>query len=156
RLLVCTVGEIARAWREPLERYGAEVRAVERFHAGSPAANRLRFFEEAWAEDRELLLVLDCDTLVVRDPLPLLARGSLQAKVEDRPTVPHVFSVRLSRHFGLPLPPRDRLMAWTRTPTIPYLNAGVLLVPTDLSRRLVPAWAQFNRELAEHPELAYP
>ena len=156
RLLVCAVEEIADSSRRELESYGAEVRVVRRFHHKNGSANRLRFFEEAWEADRELLLALDCDTLVVRDPLPLIRHGRLQAKIEPLPTVTHDVFVRLFRHFGLPLPPRDRLTGLTRTPTIPYFNGGVVLIPSDLARQLVPVWGYFNRELAERPELVYP
>ncbi len=156
RLLVCAVEGIADSARQELESYGAEVRVVRRFHEKNGSANRLRFFEEAWDMERELLLVLDCDTLVVRDPLPLLRPGRLQAKIEALPTVTHDVFVRLFRHFGLPLPPRRHVMEWTRTPTIPYFNGGMILIPCDLARRLVPVWGDFNRRLAERPELVYP
>lgn len=156
RLLVCAVDEIADSSRKELESYGCEVRVVPRFHPKNGSSNRLRFFEEAWDEGREMLLVLDCDTLVVRDPLPLMRRGRLQAKIEPLPTVTHDVFVRLFRHFGLPLPPRNHVMEWTRTPTIPYFNGGVVLLPSDLARQLVPVWGSFNRELAERPELVYP
>ena len=156
RLLVCAVDGIADASRKELESYGAEVRVVRRFHEKNASANRLRLFEEAWKEDRELLLVLDCDTLVVRDPLPLLRYGRLQAKIESLPTMTHDVFVRLFRHFGLPLPPRDHIIGLTRTPTIPYFNAGVVLIPSGLAQQLVPVWGSFNRQLAEHPELVYP
>jgi hypothetical protein len=122
RLLVCAVDRIADSSRKELESYGAEVRVVQRFHEKNGSSNRLRFFEEAWKTDRGLLLALDCDTLVVRDPLPLMRRGRLQAKIEPLATVTHDVFVRLFRHFGLPLPPRDYLTGLTRTPTIPYFN----------------------------------
>jgi hypothetical protein len=156
RLLICAVGGITDSSRKELERYGAEVRVVQRFHEKNGSANRLRFFEEAWEADRELLLVLDCDTLVVRDPLPLMRHGRVQAKIESLPTVTHDVFVRLFRHFGLPLPPRDHVIGLTRTPTIPYFNAGMVLIPSHLARRLVPVWGDFNRELAERPELTHP
>jgi hypothetical protein len=156
RLLVCAVEGIPDPARRELERWGAEVRVVPRFHARNGSANRLRFFEEAWEAGRELLLALDCDTLVVRDPLPLLRRGRLQAKIEPLPTVTHDVFVRLFRHYGLPLPLRDRVLGLTRTPTIPYFNGGVVLLPSDLARQLVPVWGGLNRDLADRPERVYP
>src|SRR5262245_30974234 len=101
RLLVCVVEGSTPAARQELESLGAEVRAVRRFHPGNGSANRLRFFEEAVESGCETFLVLDCDTLVVRDPLPLLQRGRLQAKIESLPTVTHDVFVRLFRHFRL-------------------------------------------------------
>ena len=156
RFLVCAVEGIADSSRKELESYGCEVRVVQRFHPQNGSSNKLRFFEEAWEEDREMLLALDCDTLVVRDPLPLMRHGRLQAKIESLPTVTHDVFVRLFRHFGLPLPPRSHVIGWTRTPTIPYFNGGVVLLPSNLARQLAPVWGAFNRELAERPELAYP
>lgn len=155
RLLVCAVERIADPARRELESYGAEVRIVPRFHPRNGSANRLRFFDEVEGHSGDILL-LDCDTLIVRDPLPLLARGRMQARIAPLPTVTHEVFERLFRHYGIPLPPRHHHTGWTRTPTIPYFNAGVLFGPAELARRLVPVWGRFNRELADRPELAYP
>ncbi len=156
RLLVCAVEGIAGSSRKELESYGCEVRTVRSFHPNNGSANRLRFFEEAWDEGREMLLALDCDMVVVRDPLPLMQYGRLQAKIESLPTVTHDVFVRLFEHFKLPLPLRSHVIGWTRAPTIPYFNAGFILIPSKLARQLVPVWGGFNRELAERPELVYP
>lgn len=155
RLLVCAVDGIADPARRELESYGAEVRVVPRFHPRNGSSNRLRFFEEVEGHAGDILL-LDCDIVIVRDPLPLLARGRMQARVAPLPSVTHEVFERLFRHYGIPLPPRHHHTGWTRTPTIPYFNAGVLFGPAELARQLVPVWGRFNRELADRPELAYP
>lgn len=154
RVLVCAVEGIAAAARRELESHGAEVRVVQRFSSNG-SSNRLRFFEEGW-DEAPMLFALDCDTLVVRDPLPLVRPGLLQAKIEGQPTVTQDVFGRLFDHFGLPLPPTSHRTGLTGTPTIPYFNCGVVIVPSGLARRLVPVWGKFNRELAERPELAFP
>ena len=155
RRMVCAIEGIDAAARSRLEALGCEVRVVRRFHPANGTSNRMRLIEEALATGCEMLLSLDCDTVVARDPLPLLRRETL-AKTEDLPTVTHDVFERLFQHYGVPLPPADRRMRFTRTPTIPYFNAGVLVLPAPVAREILPVWAGFNRRLADRPELVYP
>ncbi|HVR95162.1 MAG TPA: hypothetical protein VMW27_01010, partial [Thermoanaerobaculia bacterium] len=106
RVMVCFVDGVDPKARRKLERYGAEVRVVPRFDRRDPAANKLQLFAPALESGAGFLVLLDCDMLVTRNLLPLLNRGSLQAKAADVPGVTHVAFVPLFRHFGLPLPPR--------------------------------------------------
>lgn len=155
-ILVCIVGGGDRAARRRLESYGAEVRAVAPFDLRNRFANKLQLFAEAEATGRGLFLLLDCDTVVVRDPLPLLRRDVVQAKIAPLPTVtPEVFA-RVFRRFGLPLPPASHVNEFTGTPSIPYCNSGVVLVPRELGRDLVPLWRSFNSRLAAEPSLLRP
>jgi hypothetical protein len=102
------------------------------------------------------LLMLDCDTIVVRDPLPLLRRDVFQAKVAPLPTVTHEVFERLFAHFGLQLPERSCTTGYTGTPTIPYFNAGVIAISAELAGQFIPEWRRFNALLAAEPKLAAP
>jgi hypothetical protein len=139
-----------------LERYDADIRIVHRFHRANPTANRLQLFAELAKGPEEHFLLLDCDTLVLRDPLPLLRPDAFQAKIEPFPTVTHPVFERLFAHFGLALPPRAYVTGYSGTPTIPYFNAGVLSIPRARAETLEPAWRRFNTELADDPSLAAP
>ena len=156
RVVVCGVGELEANARRTLESYGAEVRTVSRFHPANPTANRLQLFDELLDAPEELLLVLDCDTLVVQDPLPLLTGDRFQAKIAPTPTVSDDVFERLFAHFDLRKPPRAHVTPFDGTPTIPYFNSGVIAVPTSMAQLLVPAWRRFNLALAEQPELVAP
>lgn len=156
RVIVCGVGELEANARRTLESYGAEVRTVSRFHPANPTANRLQLVDQLLDAPEELLLILDCDTVVVQDPLPRLRADVFQAKIAPTPTVNDEVFERLFAHFDLVKPPRAHVTPFDGTPTIPYFNAGVIAVPTKMAQLLAPAWRRFNLALAEQPELVAP
>lgn len=154
RFIVGVVGnKIEPAYRDKLEALNADVRFVERFSEAHPQSNKLKFLEleETFAADRTLLL--DCDTIVVRDPSPFLTASDFQAKIADVPTVPHETFERLFAGFNLPLPASDHLTSVNRRPTIPYFNAGVLVFSKFATQNLIPTWIRLNRELIERLDL---
>lgn len=142
--------------RRSLERYDADLRIVSRFHRNNPTANRLQMIEELRTCHEPYYLLLDSDTIVVRDPLPFLRRDVFQAKIAPFPTVTHDVFERLFRHFGMPLPARTYTTGYSGTPTIPYFNAGVISIPRALAEKLTPEWRRFNNLLAGEPYLAAP
>jgi hypothetical protein len=156
RVVVGAVERIDRRARRALETYGAEVRIVPRFEPRNGSANRLQLLGELKDGNEPNLLMLDCDTLVVQDPLPLLVRDLFQARIAPLPTVTHEVFERLFAHFGLPLPARSATTGYTATPTIPYFNAGVFALSRDLAGRLVPEWRRYNVLLAGEPALVAP
>ncbi len=156
RIVVCGVGPLEASARATMEAFGAEVRRVTRFHPANPTGNRHQLIAELLTAPQEVLFVLDCDTLIVRDPLPYLDAHAFQGKIAPTPTVSDEVFERLFAHFQLPKPPRAHIAPFSGTPIIPYFNAGVLVIPTTLARRLAPAWRRYNEILADHPELAAP
>lgn len=156
RVVVCAVGTIDPGARQTLEQSGAEIRIVRRFHPNSPTGNRHSLIAELADARERLLLLLDCDTVIVRDPLPYLRGDVFQGKITPTPTVTDEVFERLFHHFGIPKPPREHVTPLTGTPTIAYFNAGVLAIPTALLGRLAPAWREYNEVLADHPELVAP
>jgi hypothetical protein len=155
-LVVGAVERIDAGARRALEALGADIRILPRFVAPNGPANRLQLFDELRDGDEQNFLMLDCDTLVVRDPLPLLRRDVFQAKIAPIPTVTQEVFERLFAHFGLQLPERTFITGYSGTPTIPYFNAGVFAISGDLAGRLVPEWRRFNALLAAQPELVAP
>src|SRR5687767_7006493 len=79
QVMVCVVGGIDPSFLQAFERYGAEVRIVSPFHQCNRSAQQI--FSEVCESDREMLL-LDCDTVVVQDPLPWMRRGLAEAPIE--------------------------------------------------------------------------
>ena len=183
RVWVCVVDggdgaeRVEPAWRLRLAAYGAEVRGVSRFDLRGAAANKLQFLKAALAAAGDgvttaanaahadppappsdvatasCFVLLDCDTVVVQDPLPWLRRGVVQAKIADLESVTHEHFVRLFRHYRLRLPPRRHLTTLTAVPTIPYCNSGFVSLPADLAGQLVPAWRHYNRDILDHLDL---
>jgi hypothetical protein len=156
RVVVCGVGPIESGARETLKALGAEVHTVSRFHPNNPTANRLQLLDRLLNSPQRVLLVLDCDTIVVQDPLPFLNDEVFQAKIAPTPTVSDEVFDRLFAHFHLPKPPRSHLTTLDRAPTIPYFNVGVVAIPTATARILAPVWRKYNQELAGQPQLAAP
>lgn len=156
RMLVCVVGGIAPEEQAALERAGAEVRIVERFDPRNGSANRLQFFPEALSTDARGLLLLDCDTAFVGDPLPHLTAGAFQAKIADVASVTHEAFVRLFRHFGLPLPPRRYRPTLERERTILYCNAGVVFLTREVALEFTPVWREWNVRILDSLELLGP
>jgi hypothetical protein len=103
-----------------------------------------------------MLLLLDCDTVVVQDPLPWIHRDAFQAKIAPLPTVTTEVFERVFRHYGLPLPPRDHVNGFTGTPTIPYCNSGVIALPSHLADRFLKVWRDYTARLAEEIEILHP
>jgi hypothetical protein len=139
--------------RRSFEALDADIRILPRFEPRNGSANRLQLFDELRDRPERHALMLDCDTLVVRDPLPLLRRDVFHAKIAPLPTVTHEVFERLFAHFGLELPPRTSVTGYTLTPTIPYFNAGVFCISADVAARLVPVWRHYNALLAAEPSL---
>lgn len=126
RIAVAAVERLDSRASRALEALGAEIRIVPRFHPRNGSANRLQLIEELLEGPQRHLFSIDCDTIVVRDPLPLLRPNVFQAKIEPLPTVAHAVFERLFPYFGLPLPPRSHGTGYTRTKIVPYSNAGVI------------------------------
>ncbi|MBK5260363.1 MAG: sulfotransferase [Thermoanaerobaculia bacterium] len=156
RVVVCGVGALEARARTTLESLGAEIRTVSRFHPANPTANRHQLLAALLESPEKILFLLDCDTIVVRDPLPYLSAGAFQARIAPTPTVSDEVFHRLFTHFGLAKPPHSRIAPLDGMPMIPYFNAGVLVIPTALARTLAPAWRRYNQTLADHPELVAP
>ena len=156
RLVVGAVERIDPRAQRALEVLGADIRIVPRLELRNGPANRLQLFAELRDGNEPNFLMLDCDTIVVRDPLPLLRRDVFQAKIAPLPTVTHEVFERLFAHFGLKLPARTFTTGYTGTQTIPYFNAGVFAISADLAGRLVPEWRRFNAILAAEPALVAP
>jgi hypothetical protein len=153
RMLVCVVGGIAPAARQALEREGAEVRIVERFDSRNASANKLQFYTEALAAGAQAMLLLDCDTAIVADPLPHLESGALQAKIADVASVTHAAFERLFRHFGFSLPPRRYRTTLHGEATILYCNTGMVYLTRELAREMVPVWREWNARILDALDL---
>ncbi|MCU1245024.1 MAG: putative glycosyltransferase [Acidobacteria bacterium] len=156
RIVVCAVGSLQGDAREELEALGAETRIVSRFHPANPTGNRHQLLSELLVAPEQLLFLLDCDTIVVQDPLPYLRTDAFQGKVAPTPTVSDEVFERLFAHFHLVKPPRTHLARLSGTLMIPYFNAGVLAIPRALAQILAPVWRKYNEILADEPHLVAP
>ena len=150
---VCVIDGVSAEYRQKYERYGAQVHAVPRFSSAHPPSNKLRFLELPLFEDSGRIILLDCDTVIVQEPVEMLCVEDFSAKIADLPTVTHDVFERLFPAFGLPLPDATECCSVHGEPTIPYFNAGVLSFSARAMFTLVPEWININRELINRLEL---
>jgi len=153
KLYVCVVEDIRQDFRDELERYGVTIRVVPRFSTRHPQSNKLRFLQLEELALHERVLLLDCDTIVVRDPSCALFRADFVAKIADVPTVPMDTFRRIFAAFGLPMPQADQRCTVRGEPAIPYFNAGVLAFSRRGMDVLVPKWIELNEQLIASMEL---
>jgi hypothetical protein len=151
--VVGVVGEIPASYRKKFEALDARIRSVERFSDLHPQSNKLRFLEIEETREAERLVLLDCDTVVVRDPTPFLKDVAFQAKIADVRTVSQQTFERLFRAFDLPIPPSDYYTTVDLQPTIPYFNAGVLVFSKFAKQNLIPTWIELTRQLIARLDL---
>ncbi len=150
---VCCVDGIADDYRQALERLGVHVRIVERFSQRHPPSNKLRFLQLPEIARADGVLLLDCDTIVLRDPPLLAGRPGLYGKMADAPTVPLEVFQRVFDAFALVMPAPICRCSVGGEATIPYFNAGVLYFSAKALRELVPAWIRCNEALLDRLEL---
>lgn len=150
---LCVVDEIDHSYRALYEEYGAKVHVVPRASTRHPPSNKLRFLDLPEAGDSDHVVLLDCDTIVVREPTGLISDADFLAKIADhRTTTPDVFESVFAA-FGISLPAADQRCTVRGESTIPYFNGGVLAFSRKSMRALVPQWIRINSRLIEQMEL---
>jgi len=150
---ICLVDDSDPHYAREFERLGAFVRTVPRVSERHPHSNKLRLLELPEIKAYDTLILLDCDTVVVRDPWDFLDGRSFQAKIADLPTVPQDEFGRAFNHFGFQLPEQEYRCNPSGAPTIWYCNAGVLVFPQPVLEELGSAWRQYNTALLENLDL---
>lgn len=152
-IMVCVLGEPPDDFLSTMENLGTFTKVVDPFDRRCPVTNKLRFIQQPETVHYGALFMLDCDTIVVRDPTVWLCGEKFRAKIADGPTMPHEAFERIFAEFRLPLPARGYSCTIRRTPTIPYFNTGVLFFPANTYQRLLPAWVRQTERLLLHFEL---
>jgi len=150
---VCVVDSAKPAYIREVSRYGAEVRIVPTYNREYPVTNKLRFLQQSDLSRYDHILLVDCDTLVVQNPLTALTGDRLQAKMVPRRSIPHELFEELFRLFDLPLPERNYEYSVSKELSIPYFNTGVVCLHKAQLLNLVPAWIKFVDRLIERIEL---
>jgi len=151
--IVAVVDEMDTEYRNKFEKYGVKIRKVGPFVENHPYSNKLSFFNLAELKNYETIVLLDCDTLIVRDPSPYFSKNKFQAKIADLPTVPLNIFEKIFETFELKFPEVEFKTTFTNTPTIFYCNSGVLIIPVQHLDSLIRSWQKYDRLLAERIHL---
>jgi hypothetical protein len=158
RFVVLFLDDAALGYREGLRELGAEVRVVESFGRRFRHINRLRMLElNEDDDDFDVLVCLDCDTVVVDDFSEWISPARLGAKPVDHDPFTNGEWRRLYGIVGMS-PPAKVLCATSSGRAIgPYFNAGVLTVPralcADLRERWYACHAALTSRLDREPDL---
>jgi len=108
-------------------------------------ANKIRAL--SGEEDYDVLVVLDCDTVVARDFSSFLDGEGVAACPNARDPLGIELWERLFGYFGLELPAARYREPHQLGETIPYFNSGVLIVPRRYTPQLAESWTRHVHEL---------
>lgn len=150
---VCVIDDVDARYRKKYEQYGATVHFVPSFDMRNPTANKLRFLELSVAQDAYRVLLLDCDTIVVQEPVGLLQDEDFLAKIVDAPTVtPGIFAA-IFAELDIATPTYNQRCTVRGEPIIPYFNSGVLSFSRKAMSTIVPEWIRIFKILIERLDL---
>lgn len=149
----CCVDDLDPDYAQEVRRLGGQIRIVRRFSSWHGHSNKLQFLNLPDLQGYDTVVLLDCDTLILRDPLPYLDGQVLQGRMAGRPTISHELFQVLFRHFGFSLPEPSYRCNPSGQKTIWYCNTGVLVFPRAVLDVLKPAWERFNQGLLDRKDL---
>ena len=151
-ILVCAVNGINSYYENLFRSYGVTVRTAPEFHPRNRYANKLRIFDQPEIKEYETLILLDCDTLVLQDPLPYVD-GNFRARIAPVPTISSATLAKLCARLHLQAPAPIYTNTYAGTKTIWYCNSGVLVLPVALIEHIVPHWRTYQNLLLDDPIL---
>ncbi len=160
-VLGCT-GPIPREAIELFNQYGAEIETIERYDLAHGHSNKIALLGSPILAGHDIVVLLDCDTLVVvlldcdtlvvQDPAPWIDPSAVAAKLADLPTVSLTDLQAIFRHFKCAIPSPRYYHELTGDAGIAYCNSGVVVVPEKYRSQLVREWDYWNRPVLTSPE----
>ena len=147
--ILCTTGKLPAAAESFFTSHGAKIVAVERVSEKHGPSNKIRFLELSMLDNWQHILLLDCDTILARDPSAYLSCPGLSAKIADAPTVTTDDFKQLFAIFAMDMPAERLEHDINGTPCIPYFNSGVILLNSAWRERFVAAWNSYNNAILE-------
>jgi hypothetical protein len=150
-VLGCT-GPVPREALDLFDHYDAEVVTVKRYDPAHDHSNKIALLGSPILAGHDLVVLLDCDTVVVQDPASWLYPGTVAAKLADLPTVSLTELQAIFRHFKCAVPSPRYYHELTGDACIAYCNSGVIVVPEKYRSRLASQWDYWNRLVLTSPE----
>jgi len=136
-------------------RHGAITRQCRPFDEVNPGnahipSNKLRLFEIPELEFFDRVVLIDCDTIIVRDPTEHLRADGISAKLADIPTISDEQLHMVLEILGIERRPKPRYRyELAEAETIGYFNSGLLVIPRAWIKPLTNRWAEHTRKLLE-------
>jgi hypothetical protein len=126
-----------------LDGMDVELRVVEPFDVRFPHANKLRMLEHPDVLAAcDILIGLDCDVIIARDPGGLFRDDVIRAKPEDQTILEDDHWHAIFEEMGVVPPPKDCVMTSSGQVTYPWWNSGVVSIPSYLVPGLREQWGQ--------------
>ncbi|MEY2567273.1 MAG: hypothetical protein QOE35_1802 [Actinomycetota bacterium] len=139
-VVVNVVESVDPEFRERMARWDAEVRVVARVDTRLPVANKLHVLDLATTDAFDIVLMLDCDVIVMGDVAPELGSGTLRGLPAGRSHISAAAWSRLYAALGIAEPAPDWVLSVSGERSHPYVNSGVLFVPHALCAPLREGW----------------
>src|SRR5215469_1222647 len=134
-VLGCT-GAIPGEALEFFEHYGTEVITIGRYDVTHPHSNKIALLNSPILAGHDIIVLLDCDTVIVQDPARWLNRDAVAIKLADLPTVSLAELGSIFRHLKCPVPLPRYHHELTGDACTAYCNSGVMVVPEKYRERL--------------------
>jgi hypothetical protein len=150
-VLGCT-GPIPQQALELFDHYGAEVATVERYDPTHGHSNKIALLGSPILAGHDLVVLLDCDTVIVQDPARWFNQDAVAIKLADLPTVSLAELQEVFRHFKGPMLSASYRHELTGDACLAYCNSGVIIVPEKYRQRLASQWDYWNRQALTAPE----
>ncbi len=145
-------GPIPRTALELFDHYDADVVAVERYDPTHGHSNKIALLGSPILAGHDIVVLLDCDTVLVQDPARWLNRDVVAIKLADLPTVSLAELQSIFRHLKCPVPSPRYHHELTGDACLAYCNSGVMIVPEKYRQRLANEWDYWNRQVLALPE----
>ena len=152
RFVLASTGAVPQGVRELFGHYGAEVVSIERYDLTHGHSNKIALLRSSILAGHDVVVLLDCDTLLVRDPARWLNPDVVAIKLADLPTVSLAELQAIFSHFKCPVPSPRYHHELTGDACIAYCNSGVMVVPEKYRERLASEWDYWNRQVLTSPE----
>jgi len=150
-VLGCT-GPIRREPHRVFDEYQAEITTIERYDRSHGHSNKIALLRSSILAGHDIVVLLDCDTLLVQDPTRWLKRDVVAIKLADLPTVSLAELQSIFRHLKCPVPSPRYHHELTGDACIAYCNSGVMIIPEKFRQRLASEWDYWNRRVLALPE----
>jgi hypothetical protein len=152
RFVLGHTGPIPRAALELFDHYNAEVVTVERYDPTHGHSNKIALLGSPILAGHDIVVLLDCDTVLVQDPARWLNRDAVAIKLGDLPTVSLAELQAIFRYYNCAIPSPRYHHELTGDACLAYCNSGVMIVPEKYRSRLASEWDYWNRLVLTAPE----
>jgi hypothetical protein len=151
RFVLGTTGAIPLEYRRVFDQYRAEVVPVPRFDIRHGPSNKISLMKSPELAGHDSVVVMDCDTVIVRDPARWIQTSGIDAKTADLPTVTPDELDALFQYVGASPPPREFRHELTGDCCAAYCNSGVITIAETQREIFGREWDTWNQRLLDAP-----